>query len=32
MKKIMIIFAAMLSHLVGFYGVGQAMAQRTLPA
>ena len=31
MKKIMIIFAAMLSHLVGFYGVGQAMAQRTLP-
>lgn len=31
MRKAMIIFAAMLSHLVGFYGVGQAMAQRTLP-
>ena len=31
MRKAMMIIAAMLAHLIGFFGVGQAMAQRCLP-
>ena len=31
MNKAIMIIAAMFAHLIGFFGVGQAMAQRCLP-